>query len=124
LQDGASEPYVRYSELSSLLRKILNDLVVLVELKNIIVQVFDTLLSPTMVLNNEESQTSLEVPNPIFPLTSPLGAPYEALKQTINQFGLDLSESEISLLLGTFTEITELPTGEMEAMKSTKIFGE
>lgn len=124
LQDGAIEPYVKYSELSSLLRKILNDLVVLVELKNIIVQVFDTLLSPTMVLNNEESQTSLEVPNPIFPLTSPLGAPYEALKQTINQFGLDLSESEISLLLGTFTEITELPTGEMEAMKSTKIFGE
>lgn len=122
LQDGASEPYVRYSELSSLLRKILNDLVVLVELKNIIVQVFDALLSPTMI--EDDGNSSLEVPNPIFPLTSPLGAPYEALKQTISQFGLNLSESEISLLLGTFTEITELPTGEMKAMKSTKIFGE
>ena len=122
LQDGAVEPYVKYSQLSSLLRKILNDLVVLVELKNIIVQVFDALLSPTMI--EDDGESSLEVPNPIFPLTSPLGAPYETLKQSINQFGLDLSASEISLLLGTFTEITELPTGEIEAMKSTKIFGE
>ena len=125
LQDGASEPYVKYSELSSLLRKILNDLVVLVELKNVVVQIFDALFSATMVVASDSPfGESIEVPNPILPLTAPVSAPYEALKQTLSQAGLNLSESEISLLLGTFTEIVESPSGEMEAMKSTKIFGE
>jgi len=121
LQDGASEPYVRYSELSSLLRKILNDLVLLVELKNILINIIDGVLSSDIEITGLGS-----VPNPFLALP-PIGtasALYENLKTAINAAGLDLTAAEISLLLGTFTEITELPTGEMKAMKSTKIFGE
>ena len=121
LQDGAAEPFVRYSELSSLLRKIVNDLVLLVELKNILINIIDGVLSSDIEITGLGS-----VPNPFLALP-PIGVAsglYETLKTTINAAGLDLTATEISLLFGTFTQILESPTGEMEAMKSTKIFGE
>lgn len=120
LQDGASEPYVRYSELSSLLRKILNDLVLLVELKNILINIIDGLLSADIELPDPLGT----VANPFLTLFGPASLLYDDLKRTINAAGLDLEAAEISLSQLTFTEILESPTGEMEAMKSTKIFGE
>jgi len=119
LQDGAIEPFVRYSELSSLLRKIVNDLVLLVELKNILINIVDGLLSQEIEIAGLGNVT-----NPFLALFGPASVLYEELKTAINTAGLDLTAAEISLLFGTFTQILESPTGEMEAMKSTKIFGE
>lgn len=121
LQDGASEPYVRYSELSSLLRKILNDLAVLVEFKDILLLFVDSLLSAEIDLGPLGI-----LPNPFLPLFASTGASagYEGVEALLGGVGLSLANSEISVSNGNFTNITQLPTGEIETMKSTKIFGE
>ena len=87
--------------------------------ENILINIIDGLLSAEIEIAGLGS-----VINPFLALFGPASALYETLKTTIDAAGLDLTAAEISLLSTTFTQILESPTGEMEAMKSTKIFGE